>query len=137
MIKSVAKDIAEIQYLPTFRFMGYDSEGLAKVIYWYENKEKKMTREEAVDKFHAIVYPDSFKLGANGNIQWERDRKWAIKAIDAYEALGLIKFDEPEKLSPTEIFKKIYNEYKSGLTAEAFIKRLNYEGVYIEDLNPK
>jgi hypothetical protein len=85
-------------------------------------KETKMTRDEAIDIYSSHT--------------------GAVKAssrmfLDAIEALGLIKFDEPEKLSPTEIFKKIYNEYKSGLTAEAFIKRLNYEGVYIEDLNPK
>lgn len=61
------------------KHMGYDSEGLAKVIYWYENKEKKMTREEALKVLN--------------------DAKWsdAGRFLNTLEALGLIKFDEPPK----------------------------------------
>lgn len=42
-----------------------------------EIKEKKMTREEAKSKCHGIAYPEAF--------------------IQALEALGLIKFDEPKR----------------------------------------
>lgn len=121
-------------YPKTVMFMGYTMDELSEIISKHEtekfysgiqwekaeinkDKEKKMTRKEA----EKVLY----KLGTH------RDTDGKYYILTVLEALGLIKFDEPE-LTPMEIFKKIYNEYKSGLTAEAFVNRLNNEGVFIK-----
>lgn len=76
-----------------FIFRGYSEEELGKIVEEYEDnkegsyKEKLMTREEAINLFHKIMYPVEDKDGF----------KWATKAIAAYEALGLIKFKEKEE----------------------------------------
>lgn len=57
------------------------------------NRKPKMTREEAVNKFHDVMYPESFGKSTT-DFDFTKDRKWAEKAIDAYEALGLIKFEK-------------------------------------------
>lgn len=64
-----------------------------------ETKEPKMTREEAVNKFYNIMYTDDVSIRYGDP---DRSMKWAKKAIAAYEALGLIKFDAP---LPKYVFK--------------------------------
>lgn len=120
MIKSVAKDIAEIQYLPTFRFMGYDSEGLAKVIYWYENKETKMTREEAI-KIVTKIYKQAPDLS---------NETLANVEVSTLEALGLIKFDEPELGLNEKIKLKLNNAYTIN-TIDSIIDMVHHLGYKI------
>lgn len=71
-------------------------------------QEIKMTRQEAIRSFFDIMYPDSCNI--------ERDMKLAAKAIDAYEALGLIKFDKEEK-TPLQIINA-YNCPSARVIAE-------------------
>ncbi len=70
---------ADSKYPQTVTILGYDLEGLSKIISWYEGQEKhNMTRKEAIENCcHGIAYPEAF--------------------IQALEALGLIKFDEPKR----------------------------------------
>lgn len=122
MIKSVAKDIAEIQYLPTFRFMGYDSEGLAKVIYWYENKEKKMTREEAMLKIRkANIGPEVAEVN-----------------LRILEALGLIKFDEPSPIERETIkLSKFADDIGYMGSINGLLGLAEKHGLSIKEDNPK
>lgn len=62
-----------------------------------DERVNDMTRDEAIEKFHEIMYPETYKGDGFVNaVKFDKDRAWAKKAIAAYEALGLIKFDEPE-----------------------------------------
>lgn len=62
------------------------------------NEMHVLTREEAIKKFHEITYPETYDdVGVTLGSAFHRDRKWAEKAIAGFEALGLIKFKEPEE----------------------------------------
>ena len=67
----------------TFTFMGVGIEKLTEIVCKNLDKENKMTREEA----RKIVFNKCKTLEGRESEYW----------IDAIEALGLIKFDEPPK----------------------------------------
>lgn len=52
-----------------------------------EQKEIKMTREEAVDRLKEIMYPGKHDMAG---------KEFVSNLIKGLEALGLIKFDEPK-----------------------------------------
>lgn len=53
-----------------------------------------MTRDEAVYAIHKAHNPDDFEE-APPQHKWDSHRDWAIKAVDGYVALGLLKLDPP------------------------------------------
>jgi hypothetical protein len=77
----------------------------------------KMTREEALKKVNAVV-SKSHPEKVNDIVQ-------------ALEALGLIKFDEPEKSLTDAICGARYNTMGSSIDQSSFIKYLNAHGYEI------
>ena len=103
--------------------MGYDSEGLAKVIYWYENKEKKMTREEAMKIVKSKFY---FAKEALDQI------------VDLLEALGLIKFDDPSPIERETIkLSKFADDIGYMGSINGLLGLAEKHGLSIKEDNPK
>lgn len=71
-------------------------------------QETKMTREEAIKKFNDIMYTDDLCRHTDA----ARNLKWSEKAIAAYEALGLIKFEDAEPKKCYIFRAKTGHEYK-------------------------
>lgn len=78
-------------------FINYDE--YKKFGQWNNERNVKMTREEAIAKFHNIMYPDTAYIAYDDikSSKWDDDRKWSTKAISVYEALGLLKFEKKEE----------------------------------------
>lgn len=86
-----------------FSILGYDEKEVVEIIVEHEKrKNDKMTREEAVNTFHNLMYPEDTYTQTIPNNRYHQNRIWAEKAIATYEALGLIKFDKaPEHIYDT------------------------------------
>lgn len=88
----------------TFMFIGYTIEKLAKLIFEYENKENKMTREEVISLFTTATHDPL--------LNYFNEEK--IKVIKGLETLGLIKFDEPK----LDLDEKISLKLNKSLTTK-------------------
>lgn len=61
-----------------------------------------MTKDEAVEIFHKITYPENTVGMPSNPHKFSADRRWSIRAVDGFIALGILKVDDPPPRSPTE-----------------------------------
>lgn len=67
-----------------------------------------MTREEAILDFQRAFFPNGTEFSARD------DRNYAIRQVDAFVALGLLKLDEPENADERATLKAIAALDKRG-----------------------